>query len=101
VVDGAGFDGENGVEVFPIGASSENVAAVVRHTRENLRHVSDGFAGREDDLGHAGAQAAVMIELSEAHVFKGEVAEALERDGDVGAAFADFGEQGFDLRAVH
>jgi hypothetical protein len=101
VEGGAGLGGEDGIKIFASRAGSENVAAVVRHAGKDLGDVGDGFAGGEDDLGHAGAQGAVMVELGKAHVFKGEVAEALEGGGDVGAAFADLSEQGFDLGAVH
>ena len=37
------------------------------------------FARGEDDFGHAGAQGAVVVELGEAYVFKGQVAQALQR----------------------
>jgi hypothetical protein len=43
----------------------------------------------------------MMIELGEADVFKGQVAEAVECIVDSHAAFAHFVEQHFDLRAIH
>ena len=43
----------------------------------------------------------MVIELGEAHVFKGEVFEACEGSIDGGAARADFVEQRFNLRAIH
>ena len=41
-----------------------------------VRHLCCGFALGKDDLGHAGAQRAVMIELGEAEIFKGQIAQA-------------------------
>ena len=43
----------------------------------------------------------MMIELGEADVFKGQVAQLLESLGDGGAAIADFIEQRFNLGAIH
>ena len=42
-----------------------------------------------------------MIELGETKVLEGQIAQAVERLVDGGAAFAHFIEQRFDLRAVH
>jgi hypothetical protein len=42
-----------------------------------------------------------MIHLGETKVFERQIAEPIERFVDRGAAFADFGEQRLDLRAIH
>ena len=44
-----------------------------------VRHLRGRLARGKDHLGHAGAQGAVVIELGKAHVFKGQVAQAVER----------------------
>jgi hypothetical protein len=44
---------------------------------ENFGHLVGRFALREDHLGHALAEGAMMIELGETEVLEGQVAEAL------------------------
>jgi hypothetical protein len=43
----------------------------------------------------------MMIELGEAKVLEGQIAQAIERIVDGGAAFADVIQQRFDLSAIH
>ena len=65
-------------------------------------HLRGGLAGGEDDLGHAGAQRAVVVELGEAAVSsKGRSFRRSMRIGDRDAALAHFVEQSFDQCAVH
>ena len=82
-------------------ARGQHVAAMQGHADKNLGHLRRALAGGEDHLRHAGAQRAMMIELGKADVFKGQVAQAVERIVDLGAALAHFIEQRFNLRAIH
>jgi hypothetical protein len=92
---GVGDGGVNRGSHFVGGAGGKDVAASLGHAGKDGGDLGGGFSGGEDDFGHAGAQGAVVIELGEAHVFKGEVFEACEGSIDGGAALADFVEECF------
>ncbi len=64
-------------------------------------HLRGGLARGKDHLRHAGAQRAVMIELGEAKVLEGQIAQAVQGFVDAGAALAHFVEQRFDAGAIH
>jgi len=74
---------------------------VIGHAGKDLRHLRGRLTRREDHLRHAGAQRAMMIELGKSDVFKGQVAQAVERVADRGATLAHIIEQGFNLGAIH
>jgi hypothetical protein len=96
-----GDDGLNCTPHFVRGAGCEDVAASQGHPAEDFGDLGGCFAGGEDDLGHAGAQGAVVVELGEAEVFKGKVFEAIEGIADGNAAVADFVEEGFEAKTIH
>ena len=58
----------------------QHVAAGLRHAGKDGCHLRGGLAGGKDDLGHAGAQRAVVIELGETEVFKGQIAQTINCD---------------------
>ena len=58
-----GFDGE---VFFFIGASGEDIAAVLSEAFEDFDRLVGGFSGAEDDFGEATAQGSVMIDFGEA-----------------------------------
>ena len=64
--------------------------------RAKMAATCAAFCLRQNHLGHAGAQGAVMVDLGEADVFKGQVSQAIERIGNAGVAFANFVEQRFN-----
>ena len=68
---------------------------------EDLGELGWRFAFAENYFGHALAEGAVVVELGEAQVFEGEMAQAL--DGFVGGqlAFADLSEEIAERFGVH
>ncbi len=98
---GAGFDCEDRIEHFTSSASGEDVASGLGHAGEDGCYLGGGFAGGKDDLGHTGAEGAVMIDLGETEIFERKIAEAVEGFVDRRAALADFVEQRFDAGAIH
>src|ERR1019366_910330 len=79
---GAGQGGGYGGVLFLGGAGCQHVAAVGGEAGEDVRYLAGRFALGKDHLGHALAQGAVVVELGETEVLKGQVTEAL--DGVVG-----------------
>ena len=79
--------------MFVGGASGEDVAAVDGQAGEDSGNLAGRFSLRENHFGHALPKGAMVIDLGEAQVFKGHVAEAL--DGFVGgnAPLFDLGEE--------
>ena len=75
VLDAANFLLHRGKLLFA-GARGQNVAAVFGEPGENSSHLRRSLAFSKDDLGHAGAQGAVMIDLREAEVFERHVTQA-------------------------
>ena len=55
----------------------------------------------EDDLRHAVAQGAMMVDLGEAEVFKRHMADFGERLFDVDPAFPNLFEEGAELSFIH
>jgi hypothetical protein len=100
-IDGFGDLSRYSVELFFSRARGEDIAFVLGQLRENLRHLSGRFALAENHLGHALAQGAVMVDLGEAQVLEGEMAEAL--DGFVGRELfgADLFEEAGQGSGVH
>ena len=68
---------------------------------ENLREVRGRLALAQNHLGHAGAQAAVMINFGKTEIFEGKMAQAV--DGVVGGQLAttDLIEKFADGFSVH
>src|SRR6202020_1200006 len=65
-----------GRELFSVGAGGENIAAMFGEARENLRDLHWCFTFTENNLRHACAQGAMMIDLGEAEIFKRQMAQA-------------------------
>jgi hypothetical protein len=84
------FDGANfflyGGKLFFAGARGQDVATVLGETGKNSCHLRRRLAFSEDDLGHAIAQGAVVIDFGETEIFKRQMAQA--GDGIVGREFA-------------
>ena len=68
--------------MFLGGSRCQHVAGVGREAAEDVRHLLRRFALGKDHLGHALAQGAMMVDLGETEVLKGQVTQAL--DGVVG-----------------
>ena len=83
------------------GAGGENIAAGLAICAKMEATCAGVFAGGEDDFRHAGTQRAMVIHLSKAQVFEGQVAQAVERFIYVCLPVADFVEQLFNLYAIH
>ena len=93
VVGGGGGEGLDGGEVVGGGAGGENGDAAGGHVGEDFGDLFGGLAGGVDDLRQASAEAAMVVDLGVAEVFKregGELGRGLVR-GD-GAAL-DLGEK--------
>jgi hypothetical protein len=71
------------------------------HAREDLRYLRGGLAGGKDNLGHPGAQRAVMVELGEAQLLEGHTLEPLKSIIHLGPAVADIVQQSLDQSAIH
>ena len=91
----------DGVEALARSPRRQHVSAGRGHARKNGGHLVGSFPGSEDHLGHAGAQAAMMIELGETQVFEWQDAQLLHGIVNVDTAFAHFIEQRLDLRTIH
>jgi len=91
----------DGFELFFGRARGEDVAFVGGQSCEDFGYLRGGLAFAEDHFGHALAEGAVVVELGEAEVFEGEMAQAL--DGLVGGQFAlaDLVEELSDGFGVH
>ena len=61
------------------GARGQHVATRLCHAGKDRGHLGGRFSRGKDHLGHAGAQGAMMVELGEAKVFKGEIAQPFQR----------------------
>ena len=101
VEDGARLDGDNRFEHLPRGARGQHVAAGLGHAGKDRGHLLGGFARGKDHLRHSRAQRAVMVELGEAYVLEGQVAQAVERGGDFGLAGCNLLQQRFYAGAIH
>jgi hypothetical protein len=71
------------------------------HAGKDLRNLSGGFAGGEDNFWHAGAERSMMIDFGKAKVFEGKIAETIEGVSDGRAALADFIKQRLNALAIH
>jgi hypothetical protein len=65
--------------LFFIGASRENIAAMFRQPREDSRKLCRSLALSENHFRHSGTQSAMVIDFSEAEIFKGKVAQTIYR----------------------
>src|SRR6266852_9470714 len=92
--------GDGGI-LFLGSPGREHVAAVGRQASEDVRHLARRFALGKNHLGHALAQGAMVVDLGETEVLKGQVTQAL--DGVVGreALFADLLEQPAKGLGIH
>jgi hypothetical protein len=92
--------GDGGVLFFG-GSRGQHVAAVGGEAAEDAGDLTGRFALGKDHLGHALAQGAMMVELGETQILKGQVAQALY--GFVGreALFSDLLEQLAQGLGVH
>src|ERR1039458_6423090 len=68
--------GDSGVLFFG-GSRCQHVAAVGREAAEDFGYLAWCFALGKNDLGHALAQGAMVVELGETEVLKGQVTKAL------------------------
>jgi hypothetical protein len=68
--------GDGGVLFFG-GSRGQHVAAVGGEAGEDFSHLAGRFALGKNHLGHALAQGAMMVELGETQVLKGQVTQAL------------------------
>jgi hypothetical protein len=98
---GARLDPVNGFKHFVRGARGQHIAPGLRHVAEDRGHLRGGLALGKDYLRHAGAQRAMMVELGEAHVFKGHDLQPLKSIIHPDPALADFVEQSLDQSAIH
>jgi hypothetical protein len=96
-----GEGGGYGFVLFFGGTRGQDVPAVGREAGEDGGYLVGRFAWRKDHLGHALAQGAMVVELGEAEVLKGQVTQAL--DGVVGgeALSADLVEELAQGLGVH
>jgi hypothetical protein len=62
-----------------VGMRGQDIATMLCQPRENLRHLQRSLPFSENHFGHPCAQPAVMIDFSEAQVFKGQMAKAINR----------------------
>jgi hypothetical protein len=95
------FEVPNGAKHIGGGAGGQYIAAMPGHAGEDLRNLCGRLAGAKNNLWHAGAERAVMIEFGESNVLEREVAETVKGIVHAGLAVANLIEQCFDLRAVH
>ena len=101
MVFGARFRAAHGLEHFARGARGQHIAACVRHARKDRSYLRGGLALRENYLRHPSAQRTMMIELGKSEVFKGQMAQPLQRLRNVGAAFAHFVQQHLNRQGIH
>src|SRR3984957_4304971 len=73
------FDhGSDGCILFLGRARGEHVATVGRQASKNIGYLCGGLAEGEDYFGHPLPYRAMMIDLGESEVFKGQVTKALD-----------------------
>ena len=72
--------------LFLLQSGDHQVGAGGDDTRADRSYLRGAFALAEDHLRHAAAERAMLVDLGEAKVFKGQVAQALKRDSGAKAA---------------
>jgi hypothetical protein len=82
-------------------ACAQNISAAARHAIENLDDLRVGFSRAVDDLGHAGAERAMVVDLGEADILVGKFGET--RGALLGRqpAVADLGKELEQGRRAH
>ncbi len=89
VVDGVRYGRAQGSERFPGQACNEETARTLNETRADRGDLLRRLAVAEDDFGQGVAQAAVVVDLGEAQVLVGQVAQRLDRGVDAETAGGD------------
>src|SRR4029077_3045703 len=69
--------GGDGGKLFLGGSGRQHVAAVSSQSGENVRHLARRFALGKNDFRHSLAQGAMVVDLGETEILKGQVAQAL------------------------
>ncbi len=84
-----------------VGPGGEDVDTGGGHAGEDFGGLFGGFVLRVDDLGQAGAEAAVVIDAGVAEVFEGEIGESLAGGGGGECAGFYGGEEFEERNFVH
>ena len=88
-------------ELFFVGVRGQDVAAMLGQPRENLGDLRRSLAFSEDHFGHAGAEAAMVIDLGKAQIFERQMAQAVYCLVGRELAVADLLEEFADGFGVH
>jgi len=88
-------------ELFLVGVRGQDIATILGQPRENLGDLRWSLPFSENHFGHAGAEAAMVIDLGEAEIFERQMAQAIDSIVRLEFAAADLLEKFADGFGVH